>query len=114
MFIAETIPEAQIARGLEVHSDGMIGEVLLDSTAAREILAKPKPDIYGPFLGESGWYVVNITGVIKANSEEYPMWLEMRRADLEAEQREAQWLSFVKKLQATAAIEDSRWVYFRY
>ena len=42
------------------------------------------------------------------------MWLEMRRADLEAEQREAQWLSFVKKLQATAAIEDSRWVYFRY
>ena len=114
MFIAETIPEAQIARGLEVHSDGMIGEVLLDPTAAREILAKPKPDIYGPFLGESGWYVVNITGVIKANSEEYPMWLEMRRADLEAEQRESQWLSFVKKLQATAAIEDSRWVYFRY
>ncbi len=114
MMIAETPKEAQVARGLSVHADGMIGEVLYDPTAAKEILAKPTPDLYGPFLGESGWYIVNITGVIKANDDEYPMWLEMRKESIETEQLEAHWQSFVKGLRTNAVIEDNRWVYFRY
>ncbi|MBK7032790.1 MAG: SurA N-terminal domain-containing protein [Ignavibacteria bacterium] len=114
MFIGETPKEAQIARGLNVHSDGMIGEVLYDPTAAKEILAKPTPDLFGPFLAESGWYIVNISGVIKANDDEYPMWLEMRKETIEAEQIEAHWQSFVKGLRTNAIIEDNRWVYFRY
>ncbi|MCX6141420.1 MAG: peptidylprolyl isomerase [Candidatus Kapabacteria bacterium] len=114
MVIAEKLPEVQVARALSVHSDGMIGDRLYDQSAAREILAKQRPDLYGPFLGEAGWYVVNITGVIKANEDEYPMWIEMRREDLEIEQREAQWQTFVTNLRTSAVIEDNRWMYFRY
>lgn len=114
MFIGETPKEAQVARGLTVHADGMIGEVLYDPTAAKEILAKPTPELFGPFLAESGWYIVNITGVIKPNDDEYPMWLEMRKESIEAEQVEAHWQSFVKGLRTNAVIEDNRWVYFRY
>lgn len=114
LFIAEHTKEAQIARELSVHSDGMIGEVLFDPTAAREILAKPMPDLYGPFLGESGWYVVNISSVIKANDAEFPMWLEMRKEDLENEQREKRWNAFLVDLRTKAVIEDNRWIYFRY
>ncbi|MBK6290774.1 MAG: hypothetical protein IPF59_03315 [Ignavibacteria bacterium] len=114
IVVDKTPKEAQIARGLNVHSDGMIGEVLYDPTAAKEILAKPTPDLFGPFLAESGWYIVNITGVIKANDDEYPMWLEMRKETIEAEQIEAHWQSFVKGLRTNAVIEDNRWVYFRY
>lgn len=114
LMLAENVKEAQIARGLSVFADGMIGEVLYDQTAAREILAKPVPDLYGPFLGESGWYVVNITGVVKANPEEFPMWLELRKEDLEQEQRAAAWDKLQASLRDTAAITDNRWMYFRY
>jgi hypothetical protein len=114
LMLAETVKEAQIARGLSVFADGMIGEVLYDPTAAREILAKPIPDLYGPFLGESGWYVVNITGVVKANPEEFPMWLELRKEDLEQEQRAAAWDTMQRSLRDAATITDNRWMYFRY
>lgn len=114
LMLAENVKEAQIARGLSVFADGMIGEVLYDPTAAREILAKPVPDLYGPFLGESGWYVVNITGVVKANPEEFPMWLELRKEDLEQEQRAAAWDKLQTSLRTAATITDNRWMYFRY
>jgi len=114
LFVSEQLKEMQIARDLAVHADGMIGEVLFDPTAAREILAKPRPDLYDPFLAESGWYVVNITSVIKANDAEFPMWLEMRKDDLVTEQREKHWTDFISALRSTATIEDIRWVYFRY
>lgn len=114
LFFAEKLAEVQIARALSVHSDGMIGDRLYDPAAASEILAKQRPDLYGPFLGEAGWYVVNITGVIKANDDEYPMWIEMRKEDLENEQRDAKWQTFTAGLRASAVIDDNRWMYFRY
>lgn len=113
MFIAENPKGAQIMRGVAVQS-GFIGEEMYDPTAAAEILAKPLPDLYGPFLGDLGWYIVNITGIVKANEAEFPMWLELRSQDLLQEQKQATWDDYLKRLRAGATIDDNRWFYFRY
>lgn len=114
LFLVEKPKEAQLARGLTAHADGMIGEVLFDLLAAREILAKPYADLYGPFLGEAGWYTVNINTIVRPNEAEYPMWLQMRREDLELEQRNAMWDKHLAGLRSRATITDERWLYFRY
>ena len=113
MFIAENPKGAQIMRGVSVQS-GFIGEEMYDPTAAAEILAKPLPDLYGPFLGDLGWYIVNITGIVKANEAEFPMWLELRTEDLLQERKQAVWDEYLKTLRAGATIDDNRWFYFRY
>lgn len=114
LFIAERPKEAQVARGLTITGDGYFGDSMYDLMAAREILAKTVPGLYGPFLGDNGWYTVNITGINAANPDEFPMWLEMRKADIEEEQRLAAWDLYVKKLRSEAVIDDQRWLYFRY
>ncbi len=114
LFIAERPKEAQVARGLTITGDGYFGDAMYDLTAAREILAKPMPDLYGPFLGDNGWYVVNITGINAANPDEFPMWLELKREDILEEQRTARWEQFERQLRSSAAIDDRRWLTFRY
>jgi hypothetical protein len=113
MFIAENPKGAQIMRGVSVQG-GFIGEELYDPTAAAEILAKPLPDLYGPFLGALGWYIVNITGIVKANEAEFPMWLELRTEDLLQERKQNVWDEYLKTIRRSASIEDNRWYYFRY
>jgi hypothetical protein len=113
MFIAENPKGAQIMRGVSVQG-GFIGEELYDPTAAAEILAKPLPDLYGPFLGALGWYIVNITGIVKANEAEFPMWLELRTEDLLQERKQNVWDEYLKTIRTSASIEDNRWYYFRY
>ncbi|MEY2720428.1 MAG: Parvulin-like peptidyl-prolyl isomerase [Bacteroidota bacterium] len=113
MFIAENPKGAQIMRGVSVQS-GFIGEEMYDPTAAAEILAKPLPNLYGPFLGDLGWYIVNITGIVKANEAEFPMWLELRTEDLLQERKQAVWDEYLNTLRAGATIDDNRWFYFRY
>ncbi|MFN5874725.1 MAG: hypothetical protein ACK45E_00460, partial [Ignavibacteria bacterium] len=113
MFIAENPKGAQIMRGVSVQG-GFIGEEMYDATAAAEILAKPLPNLYGPFLGDLGWYVVNISSIVKANEAEFPMWLELRTEDLLQERRQAAWDEYLKNLRAGASIDDNRWFYFRY
>lgn len=114
LFIAERPKEAQVARGLTITGDGYFGDAMFDQTAAREILATPAPGLYGPFLGDNGWYTVNITGINAANPDEFPMWLELRKADIEEEQRQAAWNRYLAQLRSAASIEDQRWLYFRY
>lgn len=113
MFIAENPKGAQIIRGVSVQG-GFIGEELYDPTAAAEILAKPLPDLYGPFLGDLGWYIVNITGIVKANEAEFPMWLELRTEDLLQERKQNVWDEYLKSIRTSASVEDNRWYYFRY
>ncbi len=114
MLLVEQPKGAQLARGLQVFSDGMIGETIFDPTATREILAKPYPDLYGPFLGEAGWYTVNVLQITKPTADEYELWLTARRADIEKEQKDERWSAFMKNLRSSASIEDNRWVFFRY
>ncbi|MBU3699685.1 MAG: hypothetical protein FGM33_06705 [Candidatus Kapabacteria bacterium] len=114
LFLADKPSEAQVARGLTITGDGYFGDAMYDLTAAREVLSKRIPDLYGPFLGDNGWYTVNITGINAANPDEFPMWLEMRKADIEEEQRTAAWDSFIASLRSNATIDDQRWLYFRY
>lgn len=114
LFIAERPQEAQVARGLSVTGDGYFGDNMYDLTAAREVISKPLPGLYGPFLGDNGWYTVNITGMNAANPDEFPMWLELRKADLEEEQRLAAWDRYLTELRKRATIDDQRWLYFRY
>jgi hypothetical protein len=114
LFLVESPKGAQVARGLSAHADGMIGDVLFDPLATKEILAKPYPDLYGPFLGEAGWYTVNIITQVRPNDAEFPMWLELRKADIELEQRNALWDRHLTELRSRAEITDERWLYFRY
>lgn len=114
LFLADRPKEAQIARGLTVTGDGFFGDAMVDVTAAREVLAKPTTDLYGPFLGDNGWYIVNITGINAANIDEFPMWLELKESDILEEQRSAAWDKFERDLRAAAVIDDQRWLYFRY
>lgn len=114
MFIAENPKGAQIKRGISVQGGGFIGEELFDPAASKEILAKPLPDLYGPFLGDLGWYIVNINGIVKANDAEFPMWLELRTEDLLQERKQNVWDEYLKTIRRSASIEDNRWYYFRY
>lgn len=114
MFVAENPKGAQIMRNVSIQGSGFIGEELYDPTAAKEILAKSSPELYGPFLGDLGWYIVNITGIAKANESEFPMWLELRSEDLLQERKQACWDGYLESLRAKATIEDNRWFYFRY
>lgn len=114
MFIAENPKGAQILRGTSIQGNGFIGESLYDPTAAREILAKPLPDLYGPFLGDLGWYIVNIVSIAKANNDEFSSWLELRRADLLQEQQQTAWENYKSRIRKDATIDDNRWYYFRY
>jgi len=113
MFIAENPKGASIMRGVTVQS-GFIGEELYDPTAAKEVLAKPLPSLYGPFLGDLGWYIVNITSAVRANDAEFPMWLELRSEDLLQERKQARWDEYLESLRKNATIEDNRWYFFRY
>ncbi|MEY3386966.1 MAG: hypothetical protein RIR53_1777 [Bacteroidota bacterium] len=114
LFLADKPSGVQVARGLTITGDGYFGDAMYDQTAAREILSKRVPDLHGPFLGDNGWYTVNITGINAANPDEFPMWLELRKADIEGEQRTAAWDAFVANLRSKASIDDQRWLYFRY
>jgi len=113
MFIAEPPKGATIMRGVSVQG-GFIGEEMYDPTASAEVLAKPVPDLYGPFLGDLGWYIVNITSSVKANDAEFPMWLELRSEDLLQDRKQAVWDAYLEGLRAKAQIDDNRWFYFRY
>lgn len=114
MFIAENPKGAQILRGSSVQGSGFIGETLYDPTAAREILAKPLPDLYGPFLGDLGWYIVNIVSIAKSNPDEFLSWLEVRREDILQEQKQNAWENYKARIRKDATVDDNRWIYFRY
>lgn len=114
MFIAENPKGAQIMRNISIQGNGFIGEELYDPAAAKEILAKTTAELQGPFLGDLGWYIVNLTGIIKANDAEFPMWLELRTEDLLQERKQSVWDTYLQRLRADSVIEDNRWFYFRY
>lgn len=105
---------AQIARDLTIHANGMIGDVLYDSTATREIFSQPYPELIGPFLADKGWYVVNIVTLHKALDDEYPQWLNNNLETVTMDQQEKMWALFLADLRNRAEIDDNRWVFFRY
>jgi hypothetical protein len=101
-------------RNISIQGNGFIGEELFDPAAAKEILAKSTTELHGPFLGDLGWYIVNLTGIVKANDAEFPMWLELRTEDLLQERKQSVWAAYLQSLRSEANIEDNRWYYFRY
>jgi len=114
MFIADAPKDMKLLRNVSVEADGMIGDELFDPTATREILLHKEPGLFGPFLGDAGWFVVNTLQYVVADPKEFQMYLDLRGSDLMQMQRDVaydNWLALTKR---NAIIVDNRWIYFRY
>lgn len=112
--IAEHPKDAKIYRDVSIDRGGMIGDEVMDTLAAKGIYDQGVRGIIGPVYGDNGWYVVNIRDIVKANPDEFGMFMQLNGAALvESQHAEAydRWLAGVR---SRSTIDDKRWVYFRY
>lgn len=114
MFLAETPKGVKILRNVSVVSDGMIGDELFDPIAAREILAHSEPGLFGPFLGDAGWYIANTLQHVAPDPKEMTMFLDLRGSDLLQMQRDSAYDKWFLTIRRNATVVDNRWIYFRY
>lgn len=112
--VTEQIQNSEIIRNASVEASGIIGSRLIDIKTADVILEKENPGIFGPFLGDTGWMIVNIQTIVRPNPLEFPLYLNLHGSDLVAEQQEQHWQKFLSSLQNSASIQDYRALYFQY
>jgi len=113
-FVGEKPANARILRSVTVDRNGFIGEELFDPAAVKEILKNTEPGLYGPFVGDLGWYMTHIISYEPAEPREFPLWLQLRGEDAVAEQQQEFWTSWLQRQRTTARIIDNRWLTFRY
>jgi len=114
MFLAETPKGVKVLRSVNVAADGMIGEELYDPVATKTILSYKEPGLYGPFLGDAGWYVLNTLQYSPADPKEMAMFFDLRGSDLLQMQRDNAYDKWYSTMRGNATIVDNRWIYFRY
>lgn len=114
MFLADTPKGVKILRNVSVATDGMIGEELFDPTAAKEILSHKEVGLFGPFLGDAGWYIANTLQYSAPDPKEMTMFLDLRGSDLLQMQRDNAYDKWFLTMRRNATITDNRWIYFRY
>lgn len=114
MFIAESPKNLKLLRNVSVETDGMIGDQLFDPTAAKIILSHKDGGLFGPFLGDAGWYIVNTLQYQQPDPNEFKMYLDLRGSDLLQMQRDKAYDTWLANLRRNATIVDNRWIYFRY
>lgn len=114
MFLVDAPKNVKLLRNVNVEADGMIGDELFDPTAVKEILSHKETGLFGPFLGDAGWYVANTLQYVAPNVNELQMYLDLRGSDLLQMQRDLAYDKWLLTLRRNSTIVDNRWIYFRY
>jgi SurA N-terminal domain len=114
LFVAEQPSDAIIARDVTVRGNGMVGDDRYDPAFADVAVNLDDPGLYGPILGDLGWYVVNVHSVSHPSDEEFPLYLAVHGEALTMEQETSIFEDFERSLRQSARILDQRWITFRY
>jgi len=114
MIIADKINTAEIHRDVNIEVGGMIGDNLFDTVAATAATSSRGPGLIGPFLGDLGWYYMNIISIVHPDENEFDLYVKLKVAEAVESQFEKYWAKFQNDLVRDASITDNRWVYFRY
>lgn len=114
MFVAETIKGSSIWRDITVDGSGYVGPEVYDPTASLAIRRGTPGTILGPFRGDAGWWVANITSANKHENSNYESWLVGDGALHVQKQRDDAWVQWLTRVERDAAIVDFRWLYFRF
>jgi hypothetical protein len=114
LFLAERPPDATILREIVIKGNGMVGDDRFDPTLADVAVHLDGPGLYGPILGDLGWYIVNVTSMTQPSSEEFPLYLAAYGEALTLEMETSIFQDFERSLRQSARILDQRWITFRY
>ena len=114
MFVAESIPGSTTWRDLTIDGSGYVGPEVYDPTASLAIRRGTPGAILGPFRGDAGWWVANITSANKHEDRSYESWLTGDGALHVQKQRDDAWTQWLMRVERNATIVDFRWLYFRF
>ncbi len=114
LFVAEQLPGMSIWRDQTLDGSGFVGPEVFDMVASLAIRRSSSTGLIGPFRGDAGWYVVNITTLSKSSSPPFAEWLQGDGSIHLQQQRQAVWERWLMDVRSRATIVDLRKLYFRY